>query len=127
MSVGLTNQSGVVPPLDGGPCELVALVQETDPVPGTLDLLVHHAGAQLQSRGVDVVDVPQRVPKLIHVGSVAPSGRDIEGGTDGTVATRRLILLELLEYTGWVIWSLFHNVHLYQRGLNSVVTLTRPT
>ena len=127
MSVGLTDQSGVVPSLDGGPGELVALVQETDPVPGTLDLLVHHAGAQLQSRGVDVVDVPQRIPELIHVGSVAPSGRDIEGGTDGTVATRRLILLELLEYTGWVIWSLFHNVHLYQRGLNSVVTLTRPT
>ena len=127
MSVGLTDQSGVVPALDGGAGELVALVQETDPVPGTLDLLVHHAGAQLQSRGVDVVDVPQRIPELIHVGSVAPSGRDIEGGTDGTVATRRLILLELLEYTGWVIWSLFHNVHLYQRGLNSVVTLTRPT
>ena len=103
MSVGLTDQPGVVPPLDGGPGELVALVQETDPVPGTLDLLVHHAGAQLQTRGVDVVDVPQRVPKFVHVGTVAPSGRDIEGGTDGTVATRRLILLELLEYTGWAV------------------------
>ena len=127
MSVGLTNQSSVIPALDGGPGELVALVQETDPVPGTLDLLVHHAGAQLQSRGVDVVDVPKRVPELIHVGSVAPSGRDIEGGTDGTVATRRLILLKLLEYEGRVICSLFHSIHRYQRGLNSFVTLTRPT
>ena len=38
MSVGLTYQSSVVPPLDGGPGELVTFVQETDPVPRTLQV-----------------------------------------------------------------------------------------
>ena len=93
--VGLADEPGVVPALDGRPGELVAVVFEPDPVPRALDFFGVDPRAQLEAGGVDGVDVVQRVAELVHVGPVSPRGRQVEG-----IGRRRagsLIVLEVVD------------------------------
>ena len=100
MSVGLAEESCVVPPLDGTPCELVAALGEALPVSGTLDLVGVDSLAQLKPGRVHGVNGFYRIAELIdlgpgsNVGSGSGSSPKGIGGTSGPGAA--LVVLKIV-------------------------------
>ncbi len=67
--VSLTDQPGVVPSLDRTPSELETTRPVSNPVPGTLQLLVVRALAKLEPGRVHGVNVTQGIAEFVDLGS----------------------------------------------------------